>query len=112
MSKMKSIAAAEDVMPSAAAIALQSYRQVQLKECRSGDQPMTRRTTAIFENGVLRPISPLPFDDGDRVEISIEGLTPVGISSWAAINAFREQLAASGRTFPDSTDLIREDRER
>jgi hypothetical protein len=31
---------------------------------------------------------------------------------WAAINAFRERLAASGRVFSDSTELIREDRER
>ena len=31
---------------------------------------------------------------------------------WAAVNAFRERLAASGRTFGDSTELIREDRDR
>lgn len=31
---------------------------------------------------------------------------------WPAINAFRERLAASGRSFTDSAELIREDRER
>jgi hypothetical protein len=31
---------------------------------------------------------------------------------WAATNAFRERLAASGRVFTDSAELIREDRER
>ena len=31
---------------------------------------------------------------------------------WAAVNALREELARSGRTFPDSSPLIREDRER
>jgi plasmid stability protein len=31
---------------------------------------------------------------------------------WAAINALREELAASGRTFSDSAELIREDRDR
>ena len=31
---------------------------------------------------------------------------------WAAINAFRERLAASGRVFTDSVELIREDRDR
>ncbi len=31
---------------------------------------------------------------------------------WAGINAFRERLAASGRVFSDSTELIREDRDR
>ena len=31
---------------------------------------------------------------------------------WARINAFRERLLASGRTFSDSTELLREDRDR
>jgi hypothetical protein len=31
---------------------------------------------------------------------------------WAAINAFRERLAASGQVFSDSTELVREDRDR
>ena len=31
---------------------------------------------------------------------------------WATVDAVRERLAASGRTFSDSTELIREDRER
>ena len=31
---------------------------------------------------------------------------------WDRINQFRSQLAASGRTFSDSAELIREDRER
>jgi plasmid stability protein len=31
---------------------------------------------------------------------------------WSAVNALREDLARSGREFPDSTPLVREDRER
>ena len=31
---------------------------------------------------------------------------------WAAINALRQRLAASGLVFPDSTELVREDRDR
>lgn len=31
---------------------------------------------------------------------------------WAIINTLREELARSGRTFPDSTELLREDRQR
>lgn len=31
---------------------------------------------------------------------------------WAVINAFRERLAATGKDFGDSTEGIREDRER
>jgi hypothetical protein len=33
-------------------------------------------------------------------------------TAWARVNEFRGRLAASGRVFSDSTDLIREDRER
>jgi antitoxin FitA len=43
----------------------------------------------------------------------LSAAVPHGASDqWLAINTLREQLAASGRAFPDSTDLIREDRER
>jgi plasmid stability protein len=35
-----------------------------------------------------------------------------GSTPWSAVNALRERLAASGRTFPDSTDAIAEDRNR
>lgn len=31
---------------------------------------------------------------------------------WAIVDAIREDLARSGRVFPDSTPLLREDRER
>ena len=31
---------------------------------------------------------------------------------WAGVNALREELAQSGREFPDSTWLVREDRGR
>jgi plasmid stability protein len=39
-----------------------------------------------------------------------EALPSAGPDQWGAVNALREELVASGRTFPDSTDLIREDR--
>jgi hypothetical protein len=41
-----------------------------------------------------------------------EDLPAPNPNPWAAINALREELARSGREFPDSTPLIREDRER
>jgi plasmid stability protein len=37
---------------------------------------------------------------------------PVSGDPWAAADAIREQLARSGREFPDSTPLLREDRDR
>ena len=33
-------------------------------------------------------------------------------ATWTPINDFRARLAASGKSFSDSTDLIREDRSR
>ena len=45
--------------------------------------------------------------------ILAEVLPPVvPLDQWAAINTLRNELAASGRVFPDSTDSIREDRDR
>ncbi len=38
--------------------------------------------------------------------------TPVVDDPWAGANAIRERLAASGRVFGDSVELIREDRDR
>ncbi|HJT76402.1 MAG TPA: Arc family DNA-binding protein [Gemmataceae bacterium] len=39
-------------------------------------------------------------------------LAEPGSDPWAVVNALREELARSGKTFPDSTELIREDRQR
>ncbi len=45
-------------------------------------------------------------------DILAQALSPVPDDSWSAINAMREELARSGRDFPDSTPLVREDRGR
>jgi plasmid stability protein len=39
-------------------------------------------------------------------------LTETAPDPWAVINTLREELARSGRAYPDSTELIREDRQR
>ena len=41
-----------------------------------------------------------------------EVLEPKKLDAWAPVNALRERLAVSGRSFSDSADLLREDRER
>jgi antitoxin FitA len=41
-----------------------------------------------------------------------EALEPKDQDAWERVNSIRAQLAASGRTFSDSTDLLREDRNR
>jgi plasmid stability protein len=49
-----------------------------------------------------------------EVKAILSEVLPAGIPAdqWAVINALREELAASGRLFPDSTESIREDRDR
>jgi plasmid stability protein len=42
--------------------------------------------------------------------ILVEGVQGRGV--WEQVNAFRQRLAASGRDFSDSAELLREDRER
>jgi len=60
---------------------------------------------------------PAPSELPDGTEVLIE-VTPVPlrqsipISIWDGVNAFRDKLATSGRHFGDSTELVREDRER
>ncbi|MBI3462059.1 MAG: plasmid stabilization protein [Planctomycetes bacterium] len=44
--------------------------------------------------------------------ILADALPADSVNAWAEINAIRERLAATGHHFGDSTDLIREDRER
>jgi len=57
--------------------------------------PVGRPNAAFDAVVVLQPRPPAPAAD-----------------PWAAINAFHRRLAASGRAFTDSADLIREDRVR
>ena len=37
---------------------------------------------------------------------------PAPSAGWAGVDAIRQRLAASGRTFSDSAELLREDRQR
>lgn len=44
--------------------------------------------------------------------ILLEAVKPGGPSRWSAVDAIRNRLAATGKTFSDSVELLREDRER
>lgn len=48
----------------------------------------------------------------EAIAILAAALRPDPAKVWDEIDAFREELAASGRSFSDSTELIREDRDR
>jgi len=48
-----------------------------------------------------------------EAKLILAAALPANTSSvWVEVNKQREKLAANGRTFPDSTDSIREDRSR
>lgn len=50
---------------------------------------------------------------GEVKAILADALQPTRpTDAWSSLNAMREQLAGSGREFPDSTPLVREDRSR
>ena len=44
--------------------------------------------------------------------ILVEALRGQESDAWAAVDTIYQRLAASGRTFGDSADLLREDRDR
>jgi plasmid stability protein len=50
--------------------------------------------------------------EAEATAILRQALQSVGADPCAETNALWERLAASGRTFSDSTELLREDRER
>ena len=50
--------------------------------------------------------------EAEAKEIPAEALHRNPQMAWAEINALRDQLAATGRKFDDSTQAIREDRAR
>ena len=45
-------------------------------------------------------------------EILAAALPPPAADPWAVVNALRNELAQAGREFPESTVLVREDRDR
>jgi len=72
---------------------------------------------ADVEETVLARLQERASSHGRTVEAEARAIlqevlqTPVD-PRWQRVNAIRDHLAASGRTFSDSADLLREDRER
>lgn len=49
----------------------------------------------------------------EEVKVILAGAArPASAADWSEVDAIRQRLAASGRTFSDSAELLREDRER
>lgn len=54
---------------------------------------MTTTAAAIYENGVLRPLVPLPFPEGTRVEMTVmdvDGESVASTDNRALIDSLRE----------------------
>ena len=57
---------------------------------------METTLTAVYENGVLRPLTPLALPEHAEVEISIRTRTPDAANAEAHRRRVREALAAAG----------------
>jgi predicted DNA-binding antitoxin AbrB/MazE fold protein len=54
---------------------------------------MTKTTDAIFSNGLLRPLEPLPLREQERVRITVESVEPEGTAVKGAAEARRSMIA-------------------
>jgi plasmid stability protein len=78
---------------------------------------MSQLTIPDLDDGTLARLRDRAARHGRTVEweaklILTQAVPATTDSPWTAINKLREQLAASGRLFPDSTDDVSEDRSR
>lgn len=61
---------------------------------------------AIYENGVLKPIQPLPLKEHERVQVTVETpplniLQTQGILGWTGTHEELEQILADAEEFED-----------
>ena len=72
---------------------------------------MTTQLEAIVEDGLLRPLTRLPFADQQHVWIRVESLETRDVADWLE-NVTRHQVSVLERvgTLPDITVDIAEDR--
>jgi plasmid stability protein len=78
---------------------------------------MSELVISNVETNVLHLLKQRALTHGHSVEdearlVLEEALGREPTDTWAEVNAIRERLAATGRTFSDSAELVREDRDR
>jgi predicted DNA-binding antitoxin AbrB/MazE fold protein len=54
---------------------------------------MTRQVEAVYENGVLRPLEPLPFEDRQRVTVTVSDTKRSRGENWRDVE-YMEKAAA------------------
>ena len=74
------------------------------------------RTDAVYQGGVFKPVTPVPFKENERVSLEIESVALQEAERWRdwleKTERLREDLKAQYGTLPDSTLGIAEDRMR
>lgn len=55
---------------------------------------MTTTASAIYENGILRPLSPLPLAEGARVEVTVVDAPAPQVPTGRSAMQFFEEIAA------------------
>ena len=76
---------------------------------------MTTTVQAIYKDGVLRPLGPLPLQEDQRVTVTVaeQRFDKEAMLAWLKqAAAAREKMREKHGFLPDSTLSIREDRER
>jgi plasmid stability protein len=78
---------------------------------------MAQLLISDIDDSLLERLRRLASVHGRTLEEEVRAILTAALRAppadpWAAINAFRERLAASGRDFGDSAEDIREDRDR
>ena len=76
---------------------------------------MSKQIQAVYERGVIRPLEPVALSEGMHVTVQLPEpeLTKKQEPDWLVqLKNRHEELRAKYGEFPDSTALIREDRDR
>jgi len=83
---------------------------------RKGEEIMPALVIPDLDGATLARLRERATTNGRTVEIEARAILTAALQGsadpWTAANAIHEHLAASGRTFSDSAELIREDRDR
>ena len=61
---------------------------------------MTNHVDAVYENGVLRPLGPLPLEEHQRVKVTIFSISDDALASLvdrSFLEQARNEVAAAGR---------------
>jgi predicted DNA-binding antitoxin AbrB/MazE fold protein len=74
---------------------------------------MTTEIEAVYQAGVLKPLQPLQLRENQRVRLSIEPLDKDALLAWLSrVQEVRQRIFERHGYLPDSTEIIRQDRER